>query len=213
MPNINGLEVYQLHHALAGSKPTKTVILTADATPETREKCIASGVYSVLTKPILTEQIIQLVADISGQTLTVKPAKTKGKLKAVSSKHAIATTPAMLVDVDRISHLSKLGSSPAFIGNLIQQFIEASDANIEQLATMCKSMDIAGILQNTHSLIGESANIGLEALSKQSEQLAHAAEHHAQRIQTSYSKLEATYKSTRIQLLNLLAESSYQTPN
>jgi len=66
MPEMNGLEVFNIYHALPGSKPLRTVILTADATKTTQDRCLRAGVYQVLTKPVLSRQIQHLIEAIAG---------------------------------------------------------------------------------------------------------------------------------------------------
>lgn len=77
MPEMNGLEVFNIYHALPGSKPLRTVILTADATKNTQERCLNAGVYQVLTKPVISRQIqtlIEAVAQTLETDVSVKPA-------------------------------------------------------------------------------------------------------------------------------------------
>lgn len=85
MPEMNGLEVFNIYHALPGSKPLRTVILTADATKTTQDRCLRAGVYQVLTKPVVSRQIQTLIEAIvstidieqSAQTPPVRRKKSK----------------------------------------------------------------------------------------------------------------------------------------
>ncbi|HCU84989.1 ATP-binding protein [Methylophilus sp. UBA6697] len=88
MPEMNGLEVFNIHNALPGSKPIRTVILTADATKTTQDRCLRAGVYQVLTKPVVSRQIQSLIEAIAStieteQVAQVAPVRRK-KPKATS---------------------------------------------------------------------------------------------------------------------------------
>lgn len=92
MPEMNGLEVFNIHHALPGSKPLRTVILTADATKTTQDRCLRAGVYQVLTKPVVSRQIQSLIEAIAStieteQVAQVAPARRK-KPKSATTEQA-----------------------------------------------------------------------------------------------------------------------------
>lgn len=96
MPEMNGLEVFNIHHALPGSKPLRTVILTADATKTTQDRCLRAGVYQVLTKPVVSRQIQSLIEAIAStieteQVAQVAPARRK-KSKPATTEQAAAPT-------------------------------------------------------------------------------------------------------------------------
>lgn len=90
MPEMNGLEVFNIHHALPGTTPVRTVILTADATQTTQERCLRAGVYQVLTKPVVSRQIQSLIAAIAGTLEAGKPATAAATAKRRKNKVAEA---------------------------------------------------------------------------------------------------------------------------
>ena len=109
MPEMNGLEVFNIHHALPGSTPLRTVILTADATKTTQDRCLRAGVYQVLTKPVVSRQIQSLIEAIastieSEQVAQVPPARRKKSKPATTAQAAVpgsiapAGQNAMIVD-------------------------------------------------------------------------------------------------------------------
>lgn len=90
MPEMNGLEVFNIHHALPGTTPVRTVILTADATQTTQERCLRAGVYQVLTKPVVSRQIQSLIAAIAGTLEAGKPTTAAATAKRRKNKVAEA---------------------------------------------------------------------------------------------------------------------------
>ncbi|WP_018984996.1 ATP-binding protein [Methylophilus methylotrophus] len=102
MPEMNGLEVFNIYHALPGSKPLRTVILTADATKTTQERCLRAGVYQVLTKPVVSRQIQTLIEAIASTIDTEQSAQTtpvrRKKSKPAETRAASAIADQNFVD-------------------------------------------------------------------------------------------------------------------
>jgi len=102
MPEMNGLEVFNIYHALPGSKPLRTVILTADATKTTQERCLRAGVYQVLTKPVVSRQIQTLIEAIASTIDTEQSAQTtpvrRKKSKPAETRAASAIPDQNFVD-------------------------------------------------------------------------------------------------------------------
>lgn len=102
MPEMNGLEVFNIYHALPGSKPLRTVILTADATKTTQERCLRAGVYQVLTKPVVSRQIQTLIEAIASTIDTEQSAQStpvrRKKSKPAETRAASAIADQNFVD-------------------------------------------------------------------------------------------------------------------
>lgn len=81
MPGANGLDVFKIYHSLADSKPVKTFILTADATKSTEQKCLTAGVDEVLSKPIITQEIIKRIHQIQEQVAEQSPLNIEAQIK------------------------------------------------------------------------------------------------------------------------------------
>ncbi|TXI43503.1 ATP-binding protein [Methylophilus sp.] len=113
MPEMNGLEVFNIHHALPDSKPLRTVILTADATKTTQDRCLRAGVYQVLTKPVVSRQIQSLIEAIAStiETEQVAPVRRQ-KSKPETAEQAAASTPILSTPQDEIIVDSRAPNSP-----------------------------------------------------------------------------------------------------
>jgi two-component system, sensor histidine kinase RpfC len=222
MPEMNGLEVFNIYHALPGSKPLRTVILTADATKATQDRCLNAGVYQVLTKPVISRQIQTLIEAVA-QTIetgeTVKPtskpatrvaraAPAQEPVKPVSvpieqAPERVANMAAYnepLIDINRMEHLLKLGGSEAFLYRLITEFIETTDDLIRDLRTETLDLKLEQVHKLAHTLAGESANMGLIPLSKRSRRLLGLSMEDAQTISSLYQAVFDAYEETRVQL-------------
>lgn len=235
MPEMNGLEVFNIYHALPGSKPLRTVILTADATKATQERCISAGVYQVLTKPVISRQIQTLIEAVT-QTIetgnTDKPAtKPSTRLSRLAAAQApinansahielpiekVASMPPHgepLLDNDRMEHLLKLGGSEVFLHRLITEFIETTDDLIRALGTECLDLKFEHVHKLAHTLAGESANMGLIPLSKRSRRLLGLGMEDAQTISGLYQAVIDVYEETRTQLHQYRSKLSSKRSN
>jgi CheY-like chemotaxis protein len=78
MPGIDGLQATARIRALeaqAGAPATRIVALTANATDEDRDACLAAGMESFLTKPVDREQLTATLAHTCPQPEPVSPAE------------------------------------------------------------------------------------------------------------------------------------------
>lgn len=230
MPEMSGLDVYRIYHALADSKPLKTVILTADATKATQERCLNAGVYKVLTKPVISKQIKALITSITEDQLAAEQAesvsasaviethtidppspRTGQDIKEIKSPlppevqkvASIQPSAEPLIDNARIEHLLKLGGSEAFLYRLITEFIDTTDDLVRELGVKCLDLRFEEVHKLAHVLAGESANMGLTPLTKCSRRLLSLNMEHAQIISNLYSTVVETYEETRTQLQQL----------
>lgn len=226
MPEMNGLEVFRTYHALPGSQPIRTVILTADATKTTQDRCLRAGVYQVLTKPVVSRQIQTLIEAIASsldtqatqatqagaEALTATtPSRKRKKLAspaATDSPVIPASSPTItppmtepLLDQDRMAHLLKLGGSEAFLNKLIREFIETTDDLISELGKQCMDLNFSQVHKLAHSLAGESANMGLIPLSKLSRRLLGLDMKDAPAISLLHQAVADCYEETRSQLI------------
>jgi two-component system, sensor histidine kinase RpfC len=217
MPEHTGLEVFKIYHALAGAKPVRSVILTADATAKTRDECLDAGVYSVFTKPIITKQINQLVKsyqqerDNDETVITSDLEQTNPKVRLVDTGANPYVEP--LIDQQRMAHLIKLGNGESFLIKLITEFIEATDSAVTALSEECAELNFEKIHELAHSLAGESANVGLMPLSKHCRTLMNLTILDTQSIREKLSNVERTYIQTRAQLQAMLKTLSAKRSN
>ena len=217
MPEMNGLEVFNIYHALPDSKPLRTVILTADATKTTQDRCLRAGVYQVLTKPVISRQIQTLIEAVAQSVETdgvPSPAHaspvhaTAGlaqpKATPAPSPSGVITTLSPgsepLLDNNRMAHLLKLGGGEAFLHHLITEFIDTTDDLMRALGTECLDLNFEQVHKLAHMLAGESANMGLMPLSKHSRRLLGLGMDDAAVISELYHTVLETYEETRAQL-------------
>ena len=66
MPGLNGLEATKLYRfGVARDLEVPIIGLTADATPEMQEKCMAAGMAACAAKPIEAARLIELIEEVT----------------------------------------------------------------------------------------------------------------------------------------------------
>ncbi|MGP1715578.1 MAG: ATP-binding protein [Methylophilus sp.] len=222
MPEMNGLEAFRIYHTLPGSKPIRTVILTADATKATQDMCLAAGIYQVLTKPVISKQIQSLIDEVAtiieatgfdpdrniNATPDIGPIKTIANQPKEPRQVAMMHSDEPLVDSLRIAHLRGLNPNKSFILTLISQFISSNDDLIELLGHECLNLNLETVHKLAHQLAGESANMGLMPLSNLSRQLMGLTMADAKNITDIYSAVLDVYKRSCTQLNDIKTKSS-----
>ena len=210
MPEMNGLEAFRLYHTLPGAKPIRTVILTADATKATHDLCIAAGIYQVLTKPVISKQIQSLIDDVAtlieatgfdhdnaeNPLADIRPSQDSKLLPNEPRQVTLVPADESLVDTNRMVHLRTLNPNKSFLQSLIAQFILSNDDLIELLGHECLNLNLDTVHKLAHQLAGESANMGLIPLSKQSRQLLNLTMADAKNITEIYGAVRELYKRT-----------------
>lgn len=206
MPERNGLDAFRLYHALPGSKPIRTVILTADATTATYDLCMEAGIYQVLTKPVISKQIKSLIDEVAKiieatgfnhdipETLNSDiKVVTKFPVSKDSRKLVMLDPDEPLIDEARLAHLRGLKHDKNFLTSLINHFLNTNEDLLHLLGQECLNLNLDTVHKLAHTLAGESANMGLIPLSKQSRQLLNLTMEDTEHINTIFQSVKTTY--------------------
>ncbi|MBI0538218.1 response regulator [Roseomonas sp. KE2513] len=163
MPGMDGIEATKLHRFAEVGEGRRLVILglTADATPETRARCLEAGMDGLITKPIEPEA---LLAAIRG-ALPDEPAPCRA---------AAPTLP--VLDPDVLDRLGGLGGE-VFVAEVASDFMAEGAELLTGLSSAAALGDSIAFRRQAHALSSISANIGaarLHRLCRQAEGLAGA---------------------------------------
>ncbi|HDY84588.1 MAG TPA: response regulator, partial [Methylophaga sp.] len=112
MPELSGFEVLQALQYLDTAVTIPVIILTADATPETKEKALGAGANAFLTKPINAKALLEQVAKLA----RINSDRQHSTINMHQSTKINDT--AALIDEMVISELALLGGD-----NFIEQLI------------------------------------------------------------------------------------------
>ena len=147
MPVMDGVETAEMYaFSCLGGARVPLIALTAGVTEDTRAKCVAAGMETVLVKPVRTAELLRVLAG----TVPARPAAAPAEPVDASD---------VAVDADRIHSLETLGG-PEFIAMLAQDFERDGSLLLSDIESACLGRDVSTFRTAAHSLASVSANMG-----------------------------------------------------
>jgi two-component system sensor histidine kinase RpfC len=162
MPDMNGIDVFTAFSmAHGGQTPTQFVILTADATAESRDTCMAAGVQYFLTKPVSLVKLQEIFDCIisTGQ-------EVEQEYEVLDNQ---AKEPSMfpVVDDEELEKLKLLaGDDSEFMRDVIVNFENDAKRDIRGLELAVASRDWLAFRDSAHALKGAAMYLGLHQLTE-----------------------------------------------
>jgi CheY-like chemotaxis protein len=153
MPELDGLEATRLIHRQTptGIRP-RIIAMTANATPEDREVCLAAGMDDYITKPLHLERL-EAVLVKWGESPTSPADRPQTSEPAADEFAALIQLRAM----------QPAGDSD-IVTELIDLFLEDTPPQLETLRQAVQRSDPGALEQAGHSLKGSCAMIGAERM-------------------------------------------------
>ena len=154
MPVLDGIEATKLHRFGEVGAGRRLVILglTADATPETRERCLQAGMDGLITKPVEPEALLAAI-------LGALPEGSRPPAPARSAPPAAASDPVPVLDLGVMRQLGGLGGD-LFVAEVAGDFLEEGAQLLGGLSTAAASCDATAFRRQAHALSSISASIG-----------------------------------------------------
>ncbi|OKH25436.1 PAS domain S-box protein [Chroogloeocystis siderophila] len=124
------------------------VAMTANAMQEDQQRCLDAGMNDYLSKPVIKEKLAAVVERWSCHL----------EQAATVQQDTITNSVVRLIDWQQLHQLSE--GSKEFEIELLQMFVEDTQARLEILKTAIANADLQQIEQQAHHLKGASANVG-----------------------------------------------------
>ena len=156
MPMMNGLEATRLYHfSNEGHEHTPIIALTADASEQTRRRCLDAGIRAFCTKPIETDRLIAIISQV---------ANTYSSKKSRANSKAAQQTPAKVRESDAfdlgvLANLTRLGGTE-FCDEILSEFLNESEALANSIKEAALSSDVNAFHSNCHSLQSCAGSVG-----------------------------------------------------
>jgi len=154
-------------------RPIAIVALTANAIKGDRERCLDAGMNDYLSKPIVPELLVEMLA-------RYLPEATHVEERAATSPAPAATgaggDPATL---NRSELVARCMGSEVVAEKMLALFVRQAEGYAKELDALAAAQDAAGLASLAHSVKGAAANIGAATLKKAAytlEQRARAAD-------------------------------------
>ncbi len=153
MPAMGGIQTAELYGlSILGGTRVPLIALTADATPQTRARCLKAGMQSCLVKPVRTAALIEaLEKTVPGWTGD----------NVVSFKPKAEPSPAL--DHQVLEDLNVLGGTP-FLKHVLETFKLDGSSVLAQIEASLEMNDVIRFRSEAHSLSSIGANVGAKAL-------------------------------------------------
>ncbi|HEX7635668.1 MAG TPA: ATP-binding protein, partial [Noviherbaspirillum sp.] len=163
MPEMDGYQTAVRIRQLPMGMHPPLIAMTAHATEEEREHCLAAGMQDHLTKPIDP----QLMA--STLLRWIDREKLESRAAPAPRTHTADTPanwPATLAGIDISAALKRCGNDSALMRNLLLQFHHHYADAAVQLRQLCAQGDFSEAKSLVHSIKGAAANLAMRELAE-----------------------------------------------
>jgi len=215
MPVLNGIEATKLHRFASLGKPRLPIVaLTADATPETKQRCEEAGMDACVIKPIEPARLLNIVESIVGEKqISDQQAFTESEIvKRITSHPKFKSSDASSIDVRALTDLEALGGAK-FVDELIADFNRDTETLIEELKQSAKSGDVNLFREQLHAMRSGAANIGARRIYKMCLSWRHIGERELEQRGSDYlAKLGDEFAAVREALNSYAAHRDTVVP-
>lgn len=203
MPVLNGIEATKLYRFASLGKPRLPIVaLTADATPETKQRCEEAGMDACVIKPIEPARLLNIISSIvSEKQVSDQEAFSESEtVKRIASHPKFKTSDVSPIDVRALADLEALGGTK-FVDELIADFDRDTETLLEELKQSAKSFDVNAFREQLHAMRSGAANIGARRIYKMCLSWRHIGERELEQRGTDYlAKLGDEFGAVRAAL-------------
>jgi two-component system, sensor histidine kinase RpfC len=160
MPVMSGIEATKLYRfAALGRERVPIVALTADATPDGRQRCLEAGMDACLPKPIEAAELFKAIHEMTA------PAAEAGEPPAGDTVTDIAAHPRFraesrsALDSRTLRELETLGGRD-FVLELAEEFVQEGERILGELDDAVARGDVLAFHDRLHALRSGAANLG-----------------------------------------------------
>lgn len=160
MPQLGGLDAFKMFRFAHPGNTTPFIVLTANATIESRKQCEEAGVKWFLTKPVSAQRLYQVIQASVADSESDQSEQPAEELPEVVDDESI-------LNLKTIEELFLLAPEPAFLKRLLNKLKQDGEELINSMLEAAVSNDPATFSSCAHALKGSAANLGLNRLQAQ----------------------------------------------
>jgi signal transduction histidine kinase/DNA-binding response OmpR family regulator len=191
MPVMDGLEatraIRELPDARAATVPI--VALTADAYPETRNRCLTAGMNDYLTKPVSPQSLASCIRRLFGSSAAAAPGQAGA---GAASKPLPADEGSRLIDPAALDAALSALPREALAG-MIHEYLERAPQTLARFRAALRDAQTDDLRNAAHAARGAALNLGLSALADTAASLhegtAHLPAHEIARLVQRFEDL------------------------
>ncbi|WP_369938836.1 ATP-binding protein [Xanthomonas medicagonis] len=152
MPGMSGLDMLkQLRIMQAGRERTPVVVLSADVTPESIQRCEQAGAHTFLAKPVVASKLLDTLTDIA----------TDGRLRPSEPQARPRPAAEGVLDSAVLDELAGLGMGEGFEREFISQCLNDADGCLGGMQVAGESENWERLREHAHAVKGVASNLGL----------------------------------------------------
>ncbi len=161
MPDMSGLDVFSAYSMAHGASSSSVpfIILTADATQESRDACAAAGIQHFLTKPVSLSRLQEVLSE------GIQDEHQDQQDEDVEAEHAVDASDLPVIDSEEFEKLKLLGGGDdQFMRDIITNFESDAHRDLRALESAVAAQDLITFRDSAHALKGAAMYLGLQQL-------------------------------------------------
>jgi two-component system sensor histidine kinase RpfC len=155
MPKLDGLGIVDIYRRLTPKPWIPSIIITADATLETKDKCLKAGVNSVLTKPYDTTKLLETI-----KSLIINPSDNQTDIIVVEEEKQLISDG--IISSTQFQQLKSIINDPKIMANIIYGFVGDTSVALNVMAKAFELKDYQKVYDIAHTMAGNASNLGAE---------------------------------------------------
>ncbi len=162
MPKVSGLDVVRFCRMMGGAvAKTPIIIFSASVTQEARDESFAAGVDAYISKPI---EVSKFLKTLNRLVQDNRPAPISKQHEHATGAHKGSEINTSILDAAKLNNLESMSQDPAFIDELIAEFISEGRRLIGNFNRSLVRSDYAQVASAMHALRGSALSIGATSL-------------------------------------------------
>ena len=170
MPGLSGLDLLRQLRVMeaGGGRRTPVLVLSADVTPESIQRCEQAGARAFLSKPVSAARLLDTLAEVA---VTGKAASS-----VPSAREDLAPVGDGALDNAVLDELAQLGMGTGFEREFVAQCLADAGASVDALERSADAGEWDAMREHAHALKGVATNVGLVRVAALSGELMRLAE-------------------------------------
>ncbi len=177
MPGVDGIEVARVCRLMGGPASRVPIIMfSANVTPDARDESLRAGASIFMPKPIQVTPFLKALRDlVDGRPPDAIHALALPALLRPERQILLRVHDAPVLDLAHLNALESVSRDPAFLNDLIAEYIDESRRLLGVLDRALTEANPAQVKEALHALRGSALSVGATAFKlvcKQVEQLS-----------------------------------------
>jgi two-component system, sensor histidine kinase RpfC len=166
MPRLNGIDAASMWRQIEGGRSHLPIIgVTADATSETMERCLAAGMDARVTKPFDSKKLLSLIDDYTNKGDNASATSLNDPMDVVVSLASVKMGSNTILDPAQMDYLRSIGDE-SFVSEMISSFIADITETIEPMRASVADQDVQQFRFCAHAFKSSAHNIGAAKLAE-----------------------------------------------